>query len=100
MVVELSDMEFNQRVGDGISFVKVWSPTCQPCKMYKNIFEDFASKNEDIQCYAVNAFECPAVVTQFSLKRVPVTLIIKNGELMSKKEGVLQVDELEANIPE
>ena len=99
MVIELSDMEFEHRVSDGISFVKIWSPVCQPCKMYKGIFEAFSSKHEDIQCYSVNAFECPNVITQFKAKQAPTTLVLKDGELITMQSGVIPMDELESLIP-
>jgi thioredoxin 1 len=63
--------------------LKLYSPTCQPCKLV----DAFLKKNE-VKFESVDVFERPEVASQFGVQAVPVTLLLDdNGHEVVRVTG-------------
>lgn len=86
--------EFDRLVENGVTFVKITSPTCGPCKSYKPVFEKFAAENPDVKCCSIDASELPEVPALLGVRRVPTTLVMKNGVAEIRLDGVQSIEAL------
>jgi len=95
----LTKNNFVENVKNGISFIKLSSPTCGPCKNYKASFNEFSTKNPKIKCFEVDASKELEIAGSFGIRSVPVTIILVDGKEVNRRNGVLTVQTLEALIP-
>ena len=97
-VYRVTDLDFNAAVSNGTCVVKFWSEFCGPCKVYSEIFDEFAKKHIDIKCYSVDAIREQFLSSRFKISRVPMTIIYKNGIEMRRFNGVKSIEQLEKEI--
>ena len=90
----LTTLDFQDNIEDGISLVKFGAGWCGPCKRYAPAFEQFANDNSDIKCFSVDAETEQELCTEFNVSSIPVTLLFKDGELRETKNGILTIDQL------
>lgn len=90
----LTTLDFQDNIEDGISLVKFGAGWCGPCKRYAPIFDKFAEKNPDVKCFSVDAETEQELCTEFDVSSIPVTLLFKDGELKQTKNGILTKDQL------
>ena len=90
----LTTLDFQDNIEDGISLVKFWASWCGPCKRYAPTFDKFAEENSDVKCFSVDAETEQELCTEFNVSSIPVTLLFKDGELRKTKNGILTKDQL------
>ena len=73
-----------------------WATWCGPCKMYSPIIESFAEHNtsSDVVVGKIDCDEQKEVVTKYSIKSIPTTIVIKNSEVVERKTGVVSENDL------
>lgn len=97
--MHLTKSNFLENVKNGVSFIKLSSPSCVPCKNYKASFTEFSAKNPKIKCFEVDASKELEISGSFGIRTVPVTIIMVDGKEVNRRNGVLTVQTLEALIP-
>lgn len=90
----LTTLDFQDNIEDGISLVKFWASWCGPCKRYAPTFDSFARENQDIKCFSVDAETEQDLCSEFDVSSIPVTLLFKDGLLKQTKNGILTKDQL------
>ena len=98
LVPEIKSVEFNSKTSSGVCVIKFWSEFCGPCKNYANTFNEFANDNRNVHCFSVDAINEPELATKFSVRRVPLTIVLKDGQEVNRMEGVQNVAQLERSI--
>jgi len=91
---ELNTLNFQDNIDNGVSLVKFWATWCGPCKRYAPIFDEFASENQDINCFSVDAESEQDLCSEYHVSSIPVTLLFKDGEHIKSKNGILTKEEL------
>jgi thioredoxin 1 len=94
VVNKLNTLNFQDKIEDGIIFVKFESSWCGPCKRYTPTFDAFAEENPNIKCFSVDAEAEQDFCSEFNVSSIPVTLLFKDGELKQTKNGILTKDQL------
>ena len=62
--------------------VDFWAEWCGPCKMLTPVLEELETESPDnIIFVKVDIDKNPELVKNYSIKSVPTTLVIKNGEV-------------------
>jgi thioredoxin 1 len=69
--------------------IDFWAPWCGPCKQFAPIFEEFASKNEDMIFAKVNTDEEPEIAASFGIQSIPTVGIFKEQTLVFLEPGML-----------
>lgn len=95
MVKELKDDTFSEAIKTGVSFVKITSPFCGPCKTYAPIFDKFAQDNSDVKCFTINGMEEVNTSIKYGIRNVPVTIIFKDGIEVKRLNGSQTQESLE-----
>lgn len=91
-VKEVTAKDFNKKVLDssGIVLVKFWAGWCDPCERMRPILDELAIELEegDIEFYAVNVDEQPALASRFEIMAIPTCMIFKEGKVQESIIGV------------
>ena len=95
-MVELNLMNFQDTIDDieGYALVKFGASWCGPCKRYAPTFDKFAEENPAVKCFSIDAEKEQGLCEEYGVSSIPVTLVFKNGELVTKQSGILTAEKL------
>ena len=79
---------------EGYALVKFWASWCGPCKRYAPTFDKFAEENPAVKCFSIDAEKEQGLCEEYGVSSIPVTLVFKNGELVTKASGILTAEKL------
>jgi thioredoxin 2 len=75
--------------------VDVWAPWCGPCRMVSPVLQRLAEQLAgQIKLVKVNADEAPRVSAKFEVRAIPTLLVMRNGEVLSRRAGAAPEPEL------
>ena len=67
-----------------VDFYAEW---CGPCKKLGPVLEDFAQEHPEIRVVKVNVDENPDLVRRYEVKGMPSLLVIRGGQVTSRRSG-------------
>ncbi len=98
-VVELTDQNFDELTGSGLTLVDFWAPWCGPCKALGPIIDALAeSLNGQVTIGKVNVDNSQAVATKFGIRSIPAIFIMKDGAVVEQFIGLQTQEKLAATI--
>ncbi len=98
-ILEITDAEFEEVTGKGVSLVDFWAPWCAPCRMQGPILEKVAERVGDkANIYKVNVDENPQNAMKFGVSGIPTLLVFKDGQKVQQFVGVQQDDTLVSSL--
>ena len=96
--------DFKKQVieNNGLSIVDFWAPWCGPCKMFGPVFERVSDEVTDVNFVKVNVDEEEGgdIAGSYSVMSIPTIVLIKNGEVVDQKSGIMGDDDLKAWLEE
>ena len=94
-VVDLTDANFGETIGSGITLVDFWAPWCGPCMMQGPIVEKVAEIVGDKATVAkMNVDEAQQSAAQYSIRSIPTIMVFKDGKAVQQFVGVQQESQL------
>ena len=79
--------------------IDVWETWCGPCKTYGPVFEKVAEENTNSDVvYAKLQLSDAQDIASKIVRSIPTTLFYKNGELISKKTGILTPEAIQNEL--
>lgn len=98
-VKNITDDDFEQVTGEGLSLVDFWAPWCHPCRLQGPILEKVADKiGEKARVFKLNVDESSQVASKFGITSIPTLLIFKNGAKVRQFVGVQGEDVLVSTL--
>jgi thioredoxin 1 len=99
MIKEINNDNYKQLLEDNnLLIIKFYADWCGPCNAYGPIFKEFASKYTDAPLFVCNIDDSKRVAAKFSVRSIPSTLVIKDGEVAAFRQGVMQFDALKSLV--
>lgn len=75
-----------------IRFTAKW---CGPCKRYEPIWKSVAETKDNWEFQVVDVDEDPSLPSEYKIMSIPTTIILRNGEEVGRKLGLLTKNELD-----
>ena len=92
--MKLDSTNFYDSISDGKVLVKFEASWCGPCKAYAPTFKQFSEENDTVKCFSLDCQVAPEIAEDFDVKSIPVTILFKDGEEISRKPGKLTKEQL------
>ena len=87
--IDLTDGNFAETIGSGVTLVDFWAPWCGPCMMQGPIVEQVAEKVDGRAKVAkLNVDEGRQVAGQYGVRSIPTLIVFKDGEAVQQFVGV------------
>lgn len=64
-----------------------WAPWCGPCRMIAPIVEEISNERSDIKVGKINVDEQGDLAMKFNVMSIPMLVVMKNGEILSRRVG-------------
>ena len=72
-----------------LCLVKIGTTWCGPCKVVQINMENIENLHPNVYFISVNADNADdAIIDEYSIRSIPVTLVVKNGEVVSREVGL------------
>lgn len=94
-----SKMEDVENSGD-TWVIDFWASWCGPCKKLAPIYEETSEEIEDVNFGKVNMEEHSDLATKYNVQALPTLVIIKDGDIVAKNEGMMNKEDLKSWIQE
>ncbi len=91
MKIMSKDDNFDTLISNGLVLVDFYADWCGPCKMLAPKLEELS---HDYNIVKVNVDEFEDVAFKYGIMSIPALFLFKDGELIDKKIGYQEIDEL------
>ena len=94
-VINLTDLNFQNKIKAGTVLVDFWAAWCMPCKMMAPILNELAEEaSGKVTIGKVNVDEQKATAAKFGIRSIPTMIIFQNGREVKRITGVKSKDYL------
>lgn len=94
MINHGNDQNFKELIKEGKVIVDFFATWCGPCKMLGPVLEKVAESYKDVKFVKIDVDECPNISKEFGIMSVPTLLKFENGNLIDKRIGYQNIEEL------
>lgn len=94
MINHGNDQNFKELIKEGKVIVDFFATWCGPCKMLGPVLEKVAEEYKDVKFVKMDVDECPNISKEFGIMSVPTLLKFENGNLIDKRIGYQNIEEL------
>lgn len=89
----LTENNFQNRVGKGISLVDFWASWCVPCKMMSPVLNETADElNGKANICKLNVEQFPRMASKFKVRGIPTMILFRDGKEINRFVGVKTKD--------
>lgn len=101
MPTELDSSKMEEAQNSGETWIiDFWASWCGPCKKLAPIYEEVSEEIEDVNFGKVNMEENSSLATKYNVQALPTLVIIKDGDIVAKNEGMVSKEDLKSWIQE
>jgi thioredoxin 1 len=92
--IVLTDNDYQVKLEHASGIILFYKKLCPNCKAMEKMLDKFFAANPEINYLRVDSEESPAVMKSLSVERVPTLCILKDGQVLSKKVGLMNLREM------
>ncbi|MFO7794397.1 MAG: thioredoxin [Candidatus Nanohaloarchaea archaeon] len=101
MPTELDEEGLQEAMDSGDTWVvDFWAEWCGPCKKMAPHFEEASEEVENVKFGKVDMEEYQQLGGKMGVRALPTLLILKDGEEVARKSGLMNKDQLKTWIEE
>lgn len=96
--MEVNESNFKEFTGekDRLVVLDFWAEWCGPCRMLAPVLEEIGTEYPEVAFGKVNVDEEAGLAQMFKIVSIPTLVFMRNGEIIKKSVGYLDVDGLRA----
>jgi len=94
MIIEIKDSDFKEKIIGQYGLILFYKKICPHCKALKKVLEKFLAAVPDVSVMQIDSEENPATMAEMDISRIPTLLVVKDGEVVDRKVGLLNVRDL------
>lgn len=91
----LNDNNFKLKLENATGILYFYKKMCPNCKVQEKVMEKFLSNNPEIRCFQIDSEESPEAMKFYGVERVPTIFILRSGQTIAKKVGLMNLKELQ-----
>lgn len=92
--IAVNDLDYKAKLASTNGIILFYKNLCPNCKALEKVIDKFIAANTDVQYIRVDSEECPGVMSEFNVERVPTILILKAGRILGRKVGLMNLREM------
>jgi len=94
-LIALTEENFEKTITENeVVIIDFWAAWCGPCKQYGPIFESVSEEIPDVTFAKVNTDEEQGLASQFQIRSIPTTAVMKGQIVVFLQEGVFSEERL------
>lgn len=92
--IEITDKDFKTKLSGATGILLFYKELCPNCRALERMIVKFLAANSHIQYMRINSEQCPKAMETFETTRVPTTILLRDGEVVVKKVGLMNLREM------
>ncbi|MDD2228327.1 MAG: thioredoxin [Candidatus Cloacimonetes bacterium] len=89
MIIELTDLNYEEKISKGAVLIDFWAPWCGPCNMLSPVIEEIAKEINSVIFGKVNVDDYPELASQHGVMSIPTLKFYKDGVEVDTSIGVV-----------
>lgn len=84
----ITDLDFDSLIKEGLVIVDAKADWCGPCKVLGPIIDELSNEMEDVSFYKLDVDSNPVKSSELQIRSIPAVFLYKDGELVDKFVGL------------
>ena len=93
---DFTDINYGETLQSANGVLMFFKKNCPACKALEKMLDKFFNAHPDIPYMGINSEACPDAVKAFDIVKIPTLLILKDGHVMARKAGLMNLTGMEA----
>lgn len=88
-IKQLTDLNFNKQIKNGVMLVDFWASWCAPCKMMAPVLNEVSDALTDNKSVGkVNVEIAKAISSKYNIRNIPTMILFKDGKEINRFVGI------------
>jgi thioredoxin 1 len=92
--IVLTDNDYQARLEHASGILLFYKKLCPNCKAMEKMLDKFFAANPEIIYLRIDSEESPAAMKSLGVERVPTLCVLKDGQVLSRKVGLMNLREM------
>lgn len=92
--IVLTDADFKAKLEHTTGVLLFYKKLCPNCKAMEMVIQKFLSANAHVAYMRIDSEECPEAMKALDTERVPTICVLRDGQIVAKKVGLMNLREM------
>jgi thioredoxin 1 len=92
--ITITDADFKKKLEKATGILLFYKKLCPNCKAIEKVIQKFLAANADTLYLRIDSEECPEAMKAFETERVPTICLLRDGQIVAKKVGLMNLREM------